>query len=118
MILRMRADMAGLDALSFEATKPAHITAAVAEWQRTGHTVPASIDLWDDSGRWISIPHPKNGAAFLRITGRLDQAVEIWPWLERQEQYTHDLRAMIGKAVQSVMPEIKRPTLVWRAPDV
>lgn len=117
MILRLRADQAGLDALPFEAIKPAHITAAVAEWQRTGHTLPTAIDLWDDESKWIRVTHPKNGAAFLLITGRLDQAGEVWSWLERQRQYSDDLRATIADAVGSCMPERKRPALVWVAPE-
>jgi hypothetical protein len=118
VILRLRADQAGLDALPFEATRHAHIAAAVGEWQRTGHTLPASIDLWDGE-KWIIVSHPDNGCAALLVTGRLDQPARIWPWLERQEQYTEELRAIIGQAVQSALPEPARqpPALVWRAPD-
>jgi len=109
--------MAGLDALPFEATKPAHLTAAVTEWQRTGHALPAPLDIWDDVEKWIRVPHPQNGLAFLRVTGRLDQAASIWPWLERQRQYSAELRAMASAAIDSCMPEKHRPKLFWSAPD-
>lgn len=118
MIIRLRADQAGRDALPFEATKPSHLQAAVLEWQRTGHSLPASIDLWDDAGKWIAVPHPNNGLAFLRITGALAQPADVWPWLERQDAYSHDLSAMVDMAVSAVLiAPPKRPELVWRAPE-
>lgn len=116
MILRLRSrqDEEGVCALPFAAVRSADVVAAVGEWQKAGGALPAAIDIWDESGKWVRVPHPRNGAAFLLITGNLSQPAAVWPWLERQEQYTAELRAMVGEAVRVVVPA-PRPVLAWSA---